>query len=146
MKARSKGFKRRVVSLATVIATLVTYVPFMDSPWAIYVAMGTGYTVVIFGLVWSDGMLRLAGENRRPVGDVIQTHLAFLVLVCGWIWIAQFIKPSLPRWVVMEGSDHWSWFLAFAFLGIVGLLIAELAWLATKPRPELDRPYNQSCQ
>ncbi len=145
MKARSKGFKRNVVSLATVIATLVTYIPFMDSPWAVYVAMSMGYTVAVFGLVWSDGMLRrFPSGNARPVGDVVRAHLTFLALVIGWICFAQFVKPSLPHWVVVEGNDHISWFLVFTLLGIVGLLIAELSLFVAKPRPELERPYDHS--
>lgn len=147
MKLRSKGFKREVVSLVAVMAILITYIPLRGSPWAVYVAMSTGYTIAVFGLVWSDGMLRrLSDGNARPVGNVIQVHLAFLALVCGWIWFAQFIKPALPQWVVVAGGDHWSWFLVFALLGIVGMLIAELGWLASMPRPQVERPYNQSFQ
>jgi len=144
IKARSKGFKRRVVSLATAITTLILYVPFMDSPWAIYVAMCAGCTIAVFGLVWSDGMLRrIPGGEARPLGHVLEAHLAFLAMVILWIWFAQWIKPALPDWVVIEGNEHESWYLVFALLGIVGLLVAELSWLSSKPG--LEKPYDHSA-
>lgn len=127
------------------VATLIIYIPFMDSRLAIYAAMCVGYTIAAVGLAWSDGKWRLFfGGNARPVGEALKTHLAFLLLVVQWIWFAQFIKPSLPAWVVAEGDHHESWFLVFALLGIVGMLLFEHWWLSAKPKPGPKDPYNHS--
>ena len=147
MRAMSKGFKRQVVSFATAIAMLTVCIPFMDSRWAIYVATCVGYTIAVFGLAWSDGKLRLFfGGHARSVGGVLQAHLVFLLLIILWIWFAQYIKPSLPSWVVAEGDHHESWYLVFALLGIVGMLLFEHWWLLTKPKSGLQDPYNHSSQ
>jgi hypothetical protein len=146
MRAISKkGLKRRIVSLAATIATLGVYIPFMDARWTIFVAMCVGYTILALGLAWSDGKLpQLYSGNGRSLSEVIRAHLLFLSLVIGWIWFVQYIKLSLPDWIAVEGSDHISWFLVFALLGIVALLIAELSWLSTKPKSDLLDPHNSS--
>jgi len=141
----SKSGKRRVVSLAATVTTLTIYIPLMGTAWGIYAAMSAGYTATIFGLAWSDGKLeRYFGEGSGSSGKVLQTHVVFLLLVVGWIWFVQFVKPSLPLWVVVEGDSHESWFLFFSLLGIIGLLIAELSWLA-KPA-ERDEQVGASPQ
>jgi hypothetical protein len=130
----SKNFKRQAVSFATTIATLTIYIPFMHSRWSIYVAMCVGYTIMVFGLAWSGGKLPLFyGGNARPVGDIVRTHLSFLLGLIGWIWFAQYSKAALPSWVVTEGDAHESWFLVFALLGILGILFFELWWLSKAP-------------
>jgi hypothetical protein len=130
----SKSFKRRAVSLATTIATLTIYIPFMETRWSIYLAMCVGYTIMVFGLAWSDGKLPLFyGGNARPVGEIVRTHLSFLLALIGWIWFAQYTKPVLPSWVVTEGDVHESWFLVFALLGILAILFFELWWLSKAP-------------
>jgi hypothetical protein len=136
MKPLSKRFKREVVSVATVFGTLILYIPFMDSRWAIFVSLCAGYSIVLFGLAWSDGKWqRYFGGNGRSTGQILQAHFVFLLLIVGWIWFAQLIKPRLPSWVVIEGDMHESWFLAFAALAMIGILIAEMQWLSSKPKP-----------
>jgi hypothetical protein len=115
----------------------------MDERWAIYAAMCVGYTVAVFGLAWSDNKLGSFAGNRS-VRAVLQAHLAFILAVILWIWLAQYSKPSLPGWITAEGDRHESWFLVFALLGIVGLLLYEHWWLSVKPKTDLPVEYTAS--
>lgn len=134
MRTMSKRFKRRIVSFATALVTLITYIPFMNTRWAIYLAMCIGYTVAVFGLAWSDGkMSRFFSVRNRSVGSVLQIHFVFILLLVLWIWLAQFARPWLPTWVVAEGDHHESWLLVFALLGIVGMLLLEHWWFSKVP-------------
>ena len=83
----------------------------------------------------SDGKMPLFLAGRtRSVGGVIQVHLAFLLALILWTWLAQYSKPFLPDWVVAEGGQHGSWFLVFVLLGIVALLLFEYWWLQAKAK------------
>ena len=106
-----------------------------------------GYTIAVFGLAWSDGKLSLlTGEGAKSLRELIQTHLVFLLMLILWIWLAQFSKPWLPSWVISEGDHRESWFLFFALLGIVAMLLYEHWWLASKPRPGLNDRDGQSAK
>jgi hypothetical protein len=147
VRAWSKGFKRRVVSFSTAVLTLVVYIPFMDARWAIYAARCVGYTTAVFGLAWSDGkMHQFFAGKARSVGEALQTHLVFLLMVILWIWLAQYSKPTLPAWVTAEGDRHESWFLVFALLGIVGLLLFEHWWFSKAPKRDLQYPHDHTFQ
>jgi hypothetical protein len=109
----------------------------MDSRWSIYAAMCAGYTVAVFGLAWSDGKMRVfLGEHARSFGQVLQVHAVFLLLLIGWIWLAQATRPFLPSWVIAEGDHRESWLLVFALFGIVGLLLFEHWWLSKAPKKD----------
>lgn len=110
----------------------------MNTRWAIYLAICVGYTIAVFGLAWSDGKIPLFLAGRAgSTGGVIQVHVVFLLGLVLWIWLAQSSKPFLPDWVVAEGNQHGSWYLVFALLGIVALLLLEHWWLARKPEPHI---------
>jgi len=136
VRAMSKGLKRRIVSFSTAVSTLLVYIPFMDTRWAIYAAMCVGYTVAVFGLAWSDNKLGSFSGNRS-IGSVLRAHLAFILAVILWIWLAQYSRPFLPGWLTAEGDRHESWFLLFVLLGIVGILLYEHWWLSVKPNAAL---------
>jgi hypothetical protein len=125
------------VSLATALVTIAVYIPFMDTRWAIYIALCVGYTIAVFGLAWSDDKMPLFRSARaQSMGGVLQVHTVFLLLLVLWIWLARFSKPFLPEWVVAEGGQHGSWFLVFALLGIIAMLLFEHWWLAKKPNAD----------
>ncbi len=131
----SKRFKQRIVGLAAGIVTAIAYLPVANFHWAIYFAVCVGYSILVFGFAWSDGHSRLfSSDHARPRSTVVQVHLAYLCAVTGWIWFAQFVKPVLPRWVVAGGRG--SWFMVFAGLGIVALVIAEQSWLSAMPKSD----------
>jgi hypothetical protein len=134
----SKGSKRQFVSLATALSAILIYLPFIGSRWAIYLAISTSYTVAVFGLAWSDGKIPLFLSGRvRSVGAIIQVHIAFLLLLVLWIWAAQYSKPYLPAWALAE-DGYGSWFLVFALLGIIAILLFEHWWLASKPKSDVQ--------
>ena len=129
MRVLTKGSKRRLVTFATPFATLLVYFPLRDFRWALYLALCVGYSVVVFGLAWSDGKMHVFFGNRSAFA-ILRTHLAFLLSLIFWIWLAQFSKPSLPGWVTAEGDRHESWYLLFVLLGIIGLLLFEHWWFS----------------
>jgi hypothetical protein len=137
LRLRSKRVKREIISIATALGTLLIYIPFMGTQWGIYVAMCMGYTIAVFGLAWSDQKIPLFLTGRAgSVGGILQVHAVFLLLLILWIRLAQYSKPFLSDWVLAEGSRHESWFLFFALLGIVAMLLLEHWWLLRRPETE----------
>jgi hypothetical protein len=106
----------------------------MDTRWGIYVALCVGYTVAFFGLAWSDGKLQKYSPNgTRTLGNFVQTHSVFLLIVVALIWLARASKPFLPNWVVAEGDHHESWYLMFGLLGMIAIFISEQVVLSKPP-------------
>ena len=67
------GFKRKIVSVATVTTLVSLYVFFEDRTWSIYVSISAAYTVLVLGLLWSDGKWRrYIHEGSRSSRDLIQ--------------------------------------------------------------------------
>ncbi len=138
MRPLSKRFKREAVALATVIVFLCLYLPFMGAVWAIYLAVCGGYTALFFGLMWSDGKWsRYIKGASRSTGGLVQTHTVFLLVLILWMWLAQVARPFLPDWVVVEGGEHESWFLAFGALGLAAVWWAEQWWFTREPKLSL---------
>ncbi len=137
MRPRSKNFKRQVVSYATVIVGLTVYFVFMEYRWAIYLALSIGYTIILFGLAWSDNKIHLFfRDHSRTLSDVIRVHLSYLLMLIAWVWLAQYFKPSLPSWITYAGDLNESWFLIFVLLGIVAIWWLEHSRLTAKPKPQ----------
>jgi len=100
MRQPSIRFRRELVSIGVVVSILVIYLPFFDEPWSLYVALCTGYTMLVFGMLWSDGKWkRYIDFNKRTAQDLVQGHAAFLLLVVLWIWICKISKTRLPDWM-----------------------------------------------
>jgi hypothetical protein len=62
-------------------------------------------------------------ENATPESGVILTHLTFLAIVCGWVWLCVVLVPYLPYILTTEDSSHP--YFGLAFIGTVGLLGIE---------------------
>jgi hypothetical protein len=141
MRPRSRNFKRQVVSLATAVATVTIYLSFIEHRWAIYVALSVGYTIILFGLAWSDNKMRLFfRDNSRSLSEVVRLHLTYLLMLMAWIWLTQYSRPSLPSWITYEGDHHESWFLIFVLLGIITIWWLEQSRLTAKPKPNPFSP------
>ena len=124
-------FKREAVSFATVLVTLGLYIPLMDESWSLYLALCAGYTVLVFGLIWSDGKWgRCLGGGKWTLGKLLQGHASFLLALIFWVWLARFSRPWLPDWLMNEGVDHLTLYLIFAALGIVAIWWIEQSWIS----------------
>jgi hypothetical protein len=127
--------KRRVVALGVVVSFLSFYLPFTDEPWSLYLALYGAYTILVFGMLWSDGKWkRYIDASKRPVRDLVQGHLAFLLALTLWIWVCRLAKPWLPDWMFNLGLGDITLYLIFGTLGIVGVWWVEQSWLAKAPR------------
>jgi len=72
--------RRELVSIGVVVSILVIYLPFFDEPWSLYVALCTGYTMLVFGMLWSDGKWkRYIDFNKRTAQDLVRAMPAFLL-------------------------------------------------------------------
>jgi hypothetical protein len=140
-----RDWKREIVSLATLLTLLFLYFPFMDRPWSLYVAISAAYTMLVLGLLWSDGKWkRYIEEGRRTARELLQGHLCFALLIVVWIWLGRYSKPRLPEWMFNYGLGELTLYLIFSGLGIVAIWWAEQTWLAQPVRR--DASINASPQ
>ena len=116
--------KRRVYLVATML-TMCIFLPFRSNPWAIYAGVCAGYTVLVFGLRRAARTSKSSGEDAGPVSRLLLVHAAFLAVVVGWVWLGLALRPYLPYILTTEDTTHP--YFGLAFLGIVGLLMIELA-------------------
>lgn len=137
----SKNTKRQFVSLAAVLVLVFLYLLLAEKPWAIYVAICGAYTVLVFGLLWSDGKwARYIEEGKRTARELIQGHLVFVLVLALWIWLCRFSRPWLPGWLFNYGLGEITLYFIFSGLGIVAMWWGEQSWLArTPPKEELVR-------
>jgi len=116
--------KRRVYLVATML-TMCIFLPFRSNPWAIYVGVCAGYTVLVFGLRRIESKSRPVGEGAGSTSRLLLLHAAFLALVVGWICLGLALRPYLPYILTTEDTTHP--YFGLAFMGIIGLLMIELA-------------------
>jgi len=143
MRPLSRRFKREVVSITTVVASLTIYFSFMEYRWAAYLALSLGYTAILFGLAWSDNKMHLYfRDNSRSLSQVARLHSYYLLILVAWVGLAQYFRPSLPQWITYEGDRHESWFLVFVLLGIIAIWWIEHSRLTAKPKQDAFGPNN----
>ena len=122
MRPLSVRFKREIVSIAVFFALIALYLPFEDQSWSIYAALCTSYTILVFGLLWSDGKWRkYIEDNKRTARDLIQGHAIFLVMLIFWIWTCRFSGPWLPDWMFFESIHDLTPYLLFSAFGMVAI-------------------------
>jgi hypothetical protein len=133
----SVRFKRQVVSVAVLAALIVLYLPFEDESWSIYVAICTAYTILVFGLLWSDGKWRKFIETHQgKPRDLLQRHAIYTLVLILWIWICRFSRPWLPGWMFFQSYRDLTPHLFFSGIGIVAIWWAEQSWLARPPKKD----------
>ena len=137
MRPPSVRFKRQIVSLAVVFPFIAFYLPFEDESWSLYVALCVSYTILVFGLLWSDGKWRnYIDVHQRKARDLMQGHAIFLLVMILWVWVCRSSRPWLPEWM-FDGIDHeLNYFLVFSGLGIVAIWWVEQSWLAKLPKKD----------
>ncbi len=125
------------MSIAIVVAMLAIYLPLMDEAWSLYVALCVGYTILVFGMLWSDNKWKVyISANRRSAHELIRGHQIFLLVLVLWIWICKVSRPWLPGWMFEEYGRGVTPFLIFGSLGLVVLWWVEQSWLAKPPKKE----------
>ncbi len=128
-------FKRKIVGFGVVFSFFALYLPFMDEQWSLYGALCAAYTILVFGMLWSDGNWRRYIEaNKRPARDFVQGHAVFLLVLTLWIWVCRLARPWLPGWMFNLGFGDATLYLVFGALGIVVVWWVEQGWLAKAPR------------
>jgi hypothetical protein len=134
-----RRFKREFVSIGVVISILAIYLPFMDEPWSLYAALCAGYTMLVFGMLWSDGKWKKYIEvNERTAQNLIQGHAVFLLVVVLWIWICNISKPRLPEWMFEDHYRGVTPYLVLGGLGLVAIWWIEQSWLAKPAKRDED--------
>lgn len=125
-----KNKNNKVYVIATV-ATMIVFVPFRSHAWSLYAAACAGYSILVFGLRRiKQNSVGVSPENAKPESGVILTHLTFLAIVCGWIWLCVVLIPYLPYFLTTEDTSRP--YFGLAFIGIIGLLgieAVERRWL-----------------
>ncbi|MGA2652139.1 MAG: hypothetical protein ABSF28_16525 [Terracidiphilus sp.] len=131
MDQRPFRFKRELVSVGVVVAFLAIYLPFMDERWSLYVALCAGYTMLVFGMLWSDRKWKKYIEiNKRTALELVQGHAMFLIVVVFWIWVCKISKPWLPDWMFEDHYRGITPHLVLGGLGLVAIWWIEQSWLA----------------
>jgi hypothetical protein len=137
MRPLSVRSKRRFVSFAVVIAFIALYLPFEDASWSLYAALCVSYTILVFGLLWSDGKWRKYIETgKRTARDLVQGHAVFVLVLILWIWACRLLRPWLPVWMFDQIYGIPSYYLIFSGLGIVAIWWVEQSWLAKPPKKD----------
>jgi hypothetical protein len=127
------------VSLAIVFGLFALWLPFEGEPWSLYAALCVSYTILVFGLLWSDGKWRkYIVANQRKARDLVQGHTIFLLLLILWIWICRVSRPRLPDWMLGEIFRDLALtpYILFGGLGVVAVWWAEQTWLARTSKKE----------
>ena len=68
-------------------------------PWANYILVGAGYTVLVFWVSFTNGSPRIfSRQNVKPLSAILMTHLVFLAILMEFLWIASGNLRFLPNW------------------------------------------------
>ena len=116
--------RKRFVYVMATLVTMVIFLPFQGHVWSLYAGACAGYTVLVFGLRRinrTSAAAQSATDKSTP--SVVLTHISFLTIVIGWVWLLLFVKPLLPYILSTEDSSHP--YFGLAFLVILGLLLIE---------------------
>lgn len=116
--------KKRLVYVMATLTTMAVFLPFQSHVWALYAGACSGYTILVFGLRRAQkGLPASSAATAKPASVVLLTHLAFLAIVTGWVWLAVTLKPYLPYFLRTDDTSHP--YFGLAFVGILGLLLLE---------------------
>jgi hypothetical protein len=133
---RYKKNKRSNVYLLATFVAMIIFLPLQNHAWAVYAGACAGYTVLVFGLRRIKKNSRVASaESAMPESGVLLTHLTFLAIVCGWVWLCIVLKPYLPYFLTTEDTNRPYFGLAFlGTVGLFGLEAIEEHWL----KPDME--------
>ena len=115
--------KKMVYTVATLVA-MTLFLPFQSHPWALYVGVCGGYTLLVFGL------RRIAINSKQksvnpplPPAKILMTHSIYLAIVIGWVWLLVVCKPRLPY--IFRTEDTSRPYFGLIFVRVFGVLGIE---------------------
>jgi hypothetical protein len=120
-----KGGDANAIQLAmlqTFLAVIVLF-PFIDRSWFPYAVALSGYTVLVFSLVFRDAECSLRKpEVRRKLPGILLLHIPFLASVYVTVMFSIRFAPQLPRFMTQSGRK------GSLFDWAVTLALVLLAW------------------
>ena len=137
MRPLSVRVKREIVSIGVIAPWFAVYMRFADEPWSLYLALSLSYTILVFGLLWSDGKWRkYIATGQRTARDLMQRHAIYLLVVLLWLWVCRSFRSRLPDWMFGEIYREVNYYLILSLTGIVVIWWVEQSWLAKPPRKD----------
>jgi hypothetical protein len=118
----------QLATLQTFLAVIVFF-PFIDRSWFPYATALTGYSVLVFSLVFRDAECSLRKpEVRRKLPGILLLHTPFLASVYVIVMFSIRFAPQLPRFMTQSGrkGSLFDWAVTFA---LVMLAWAQELWM-----------------
>jgi hypothetical protein len=133
---RYNKFKMFLAVAAGTLAGIAIYYPFARGRWG--TALGilgvcVGYSIVVFGLVWSVEKWDFPAKNPRSARTILVVHCMYLLWVAEVVNYGLLVQSSLPRWldaplgIGRSRSTTGFEYLLMATIGIT--LLVEVIWL-----------------
>jgi uncharacterized membrane protein (DUF485 family) len=102
--------------------------PLQYFSWWVFVAAGFFYTVMAFSpVLHKESGLVFTKRNAKPLSAILTVHLEFLMILFGLMWIAPFLYPRLPGWlidtVIVRGATHSIADIFFVFVMAIMYLV-----------------------
>ena len=113
---------------------LALFDPLQYFSWGVYLCAATIYSALVFQseLSRENGPHIFSKRNARSLSQIIVAHLAFLSTLLGLIWIASYIYPILPKWIIDTFVSRGSSYSALDIVIIIAMIIMqylERQWL-----------------
>ena len=132
---RYNKFKMFLAVAVGALTGIAIYYPFAYGRWG--TALGilgicVGYSIVVFGLVWSVEKWDFPAEKPRSVQAILTVHCVYLVWIAEVVNFGLHIKPSIPAWLdiplgIDRSRNTGFEYLEWATIGIT--LLVEVIWL-----------------
>ena len=123
-KKKTTYQRKRLVYIFATLLTMAILLPLQRQPWAIYLAVLAGYTVLVFGLRRIGQSLQSLEPGSEFSSGILLTHATYSAIVVGWIWLCVALRPHLPYFLTSEDTSRP--YYGLTFLGLVGLLLLEM--------------------
>jgi len=139
MRPTSRRFKREIVALAVVLGAVSTYLPFGGSQLALYATVCVAYTILVVGMAWADGKWQLYFRGgSQDTSRFLRIHFGFVLAAVLLLWLAIWLSPFMPEWLVSRGGDKWTWYQVLVIVLMVGIFMLEQWWIEKRPRRDAN--------
>ena len=140
MFEKYRNWKEILLLVLALLVSAVFYIPLAGSHFAIYVALGVFYTVVVFGWSLADPQSMLfSGQLDRSAWTVLAVHTGYIAVVVSLCGLAFYLGPHLPLWLAAKDSKGGSILVAILIVIGVGIGSVEENWLSAKGKGHNQR-------